>query len=99
MRPASVDRTVYDHTSILATILRRFVGEFSAELGPRPALSNHLGHVLELDTPQQSSTVGAVPMPQEIRGVRNMRPDPDDFHAAMRRRRLRDRTRRKPVVG
>jgi phospholipase C len=84
VRPGSVDHTLYDHTSIIATILRRFVGEFPAELGPRPALANHLGHVLELDEPQPSPTVGAVPMPQEIRGVRNMRPGPDDFHAAMR---------------
>jgi phospholipase C len=84
VRPGSVDHTVYDHTSIIATILRRFVGEFPAELGPRPALVNHLGHVLELDEPQSSPTVGAVPMPREIRGVRDMRPEPGDFHAAMR---------------
>jgi phospholipase C len=84
VRPGSVDHTVYDHTAIIATILRRFVGEFPAELGPRPALANHLGHVLTLDEPQLTSMVGPVRMPTEIRGVRNLRPDADDFHAAMR---------------
>jgi phospholipase C len=84
VRPGSVDHTVYDHTSIIATILRRFVGEFPVELGPRPALANHLGHVLTLDEPRQSSAVGPVEMPKEIRGFRDLRPDPDGFHAAMR---------------
>lgn len=84
VRPGSVDSTVYDHTSVIATILRRFVGEFPAELGPRPALANHLGHVIELDSPRPTSPIGAPRLPRTINGFRDLRPDPDDFHAGMR---------------
>jgi phospholipase C len=84
VRPGSVDHTVYDHTSIIATILRRFVGEFPAELGPRPALANHLGHVLTLDEPRPTEPIGPVPLPSELGGYRDLRPDRRSFHAAMR---------------
>ncbi len=84
VRPGAVDSTVYDHTSIIATILRRFVGEFPAELGPRPALANHVGHLLELDQPRPAPTITRPGLPDMIRGFRDLRPDPDGFHAGMR---------------
>ena len=84
VRPGAVDSTVYDHTSIIATILRRFVGEFPAELGPRPALANHVGRLLELDQPRPAPTITRPGLPDMIRGFRDLRPDPDGFHAGMR---------------
>jgi hypothetical protein len=62
-RAGRADHQVYDHTSIIATILRRFVGELPSELGPRPALANHRGHVLTLDESQASQPVVLPPLP------------------------------------
>jgi phospholipase C len=84
VRAGSVDSTIYDHTSLIATILRRFVNAFPPELGPRPALANHLGHVLTLAAPRPAKPAARIAVPQKLHGFRKVRREADDFQAGMR---------------
>jgi phospholipase C/pimeloyl-ACP methyl ester carboxylesterase len=80
----TVDSTVFDHTSIIRTILDRFVGEIPAELGLRVAGANNVARVLALDEPRRPGRLDAR-HPQAVqRRFRDTRRDPHDFHAGMR---------------
>jgi phospholipase C len=48
----NVSHTVYDHTSITATILRRFCSARVPEMGPRPKDAADLRELLTLDVPR-----------------------------------------------
>ena len=50
--PASVGKSVYDHTSILKTIMARFLGDDPPDMGLRVLLANDVGPLLSLDRPQ-----------------------------------------------
>ncbi|HET6834428.1 MAG TPA: alkaline phosphatase family protein [Acidimicrobiales bacterium] len=80
----TVDSTVFDHTSIIRTILDRFVGEVPAELGPRVAGANDVASVLALDEPRRPGRLDARPPQPVRRRFRETRRDPHDFHAGMR---------------
>jgi len=84
VRPGRVDHTIYDHTSIMATILHRFVGEIPRQLGPRVAVANHLGGLLELDEPRRPGALPRQPAPTIDRRFRPMRRELGEFHAGMR---------------
>jgi phospholipase C len=95
----SVDKSVFDHTSIAKTIVLKFlrrqgptVGEAFPTLGSRRlARAAHLGRLLTLDTPRLNVPpvpgLTCPPPPQPVRrpppGL--AAPPPDDFHEAMRR--------------
>jgi phospholipase C len=52
--------TVFDHTSIIATVLARFVPSYDGkdpDLGPRVAVANDLGALLTLDEPRPAEPV------------------------------------------
>jgi phospholipase C len=52
----SVSKTVYDHTSIIKTVLTRFSAKADGtipKMGARVAAANHLGELLTEDTPRQ----------------------------------------------
>src|SRR5690606_7208134 len=52
----NVDHTVYDHTSITATILRRFCSQRLPDMGPRTNEAADLRNLLTLDTPRTDFT-------------------------------------------
>jgi phospholipase C len=49
---ASVGKSVYDHTSILKTIIARFLGDDPPDMGLRVLLANDVGSLLSLDRPR-----------------------------------------------
>jgi len=52
--PASVGSDTYDHTSILKTIMARFLGESPPDMGLRVLLARDVGSLLSLDRPRQA---------------------------------------------
>lgn len=88
-----VDHTVYDHTTITATILRRFCSQRLPDMGPRTNEAADVRDLLTLDTPRtdfdtlkaELSAVALWPT-VALRGVPptvQRKPDPEleDFHA------------------
>ena len=49
----AVARETFDHTSILKTILSRFLSERPPDMGPRVDLARDLGSLLSLDAPRR----------------------------------------------
>jgi phospholipase C len=80
-----VSHEIYDHTSILKTIITRFLSTNPPNMGRRVALANHVGSLLALDSPRtqlpafdysKPSTVAhAAPIPGSVPA--------DDFHHFM----------------
>jgi len=83
--PGAVSHTTFDHTSLIATILHRFVGEVSPELGPRPAVANTLGGMLDLQKPRAPVALERSPAPGSTRLFRDLHGDRGDFRTGMRR--------------
>lgn len=89
----NVDHTVYDHTSITATILRRFCSQRLPDMGPRTNEAADVRNLLTLDTARGDFTalkaeVSAVALwpTVALQGVPptvRRKPDPglEDFHA------------------
>lgn len=89
----NVDHTLYDHTSITATILRRFCSERLPDMGPRTNEAADIRHLLTLDTARDNfdtlkaevstvalwSTVALQGVPPTVQ----RKPDPEleDFHS------------------
>jgi phospholipase C len=59
--PASVSHTLFDHTSILSTIIHRFAGGDFQSFGDRVKHANHLGGLLTNDTPSQAPRIPSRP--------------------------------------
>jgi phospholipase C len=56
--PGTVSHTLFDHTSIIRTILELFAPDATAEMGPRVAKANHLGRLLTRGAAAQSGDYG-----------------------------------------
>jgi phospholipase C len=56
--PGTVSHTLFDHTSIIRTILELFVPETTADMGPRVAEAEHLGRLLTRSEAAQSGDYG-----------------------------------------
>jgi phospholipase C len=92
----SVCKTVFDHTSILKTILvrhrARIAENFFTQFGPRVNKANHLGVALDLDTPRSDRPN---PIPLRMQPALEVQPrsrptypadgDQHDFHASLAR--------------
>jgi phospholipase C len=91
----NVAKTLFDHTTISATILRRFISPQPPYMGPRATAAADVGHLLTLDTPRPRSEFEALKnemtaiaaQPQRPSGVfskpapvRLDTKDDDDFH-------------------
>jgi len=92
VEPATIDHTVYDHTTIIKTILTRFLPARPPWVGERVAEAKDLGTLLTrstarpgIEVPEHSPVMAAMP----ARVVRLYFPplpeDPRDFHIFMRR--------------
>jgi phospholipase C len=51
VEPGTVTHTLFDHTSLIRTILLRFAPEAAASMGARVSSANHLGSLLTRDAP------------------------------------------------
>ncbi len=83
VRPGAVDSTIFDHTSLLVTILHRFVGEIPRVFGPRVAAANHLGSALTGDRARAPATLGTQVGAATDQRLVETQPDPTDFHQAI----------------
>lgn len=83
--PGRVDSTVFDHTSLLATILRRFVGEVPAVFGPRPARAATLGAVLSREVGRRAEAIGGLAATPPAGRLVEVSPDRESFHVGIRR--------------
>jgi phospholipase C len=85
----AVSRTIFDHTSVLATIARRFLdADAIAQLGPRVAWANDLAGVLTVSQPRTAPRL-ATTSPHRAPRPKNMAQpvaaDRRDHHLAVRR--------------
>jgi phospholipase C len=88
-----VSSDVFDHTSILKTIIAAFLHENPPDMGNRVALANHLGPLLSNDIPRVEPVVAMVDTAGTTRERRaDRRPPPtgnDDFRRFVSEFRLR----------
>ncbi|HEU4943537.1 MAG TPA: alkaline phosphatase family protein [Solirubrobacterales bacterium] len=59
VEPGSVSHTLFDHTSIIRTILERFAPDGVEKMGPRVAKAEHLGRLLTRAEPAPVGDYGA----------------------------------------
>jgi Phosphoesterase family len=87
-----VTDVVFDHTSILKTIARRFLSAHPPDMGERMAAANDLSMVLTTSARQDRPNIPLPPAPpvSPLLAVQDFRPeDPQDFHALLRSMRAR----------
>jgi phospholipase C len=89
--PRSVGKSVYDHTSILKTIIARFLGDDPPDMGLRVLLARDVGPLLSLDQPRipvRPPIVEFHPTGEDAMAFRTGPPEEDfrAFMSAMRRR-------------
>ena len=84
VREGQVSKVQYDHTSILKTIIARFLSENPPNMGARVAHASDLGSILSRETPR--SSIGSMPTMllrpdrRYLASSRQILPD-DDFRA------------------
>ena len=86
-----VTGTVFDHTSILKTIARRFLSARPPDLGERVAVANDLSMVLRSTPRQDKPNIPLPPVPPVSALAREVALQPEDdrdFHALLRSRRF-----------
>jgi phospholipase C len=80
---ATADHTVYDHTSVLATVLARFCPDARGVMGQRATHANDFGNLLVADTPR---TAPIAPEPSVAQPIsRAMPASPDTFGIVLRK--------------
>ena len=88
---ASVGKAVYDHTSILKTIMARFLGSDPPDMGLRVLLANDVGSLLSLERPRvirRPPTVDFVVTGQDAIAFRTGPPE-EDFRTFLSAMKLR----------
>jgi phospholipase C len=86
----SVSHVLFDHTSILATIIKRFISpdlHQYLDLGPRISTSNDIGTILSLSTPRKNITPVNIPTFPVLNPTNYKMAPPklanNDFHATL----------------
>ena len=95
VRAGEVSKAQYDHTTILKTIMARFLPENPPDMGRRVALAQDLGALLSRDTPRSPPSglpESAFHPDRRVLASARIGPPSDDFRAFLGafRRRMRD---------
>lgn len=103
---ASVSKAVYDHTSIIKTIIARFLPEDPPYMGPRVLAANHLGSMLSRRRLDLATThVGPLVIKARRRSRNGKAPAPElsgqinDFHYFMGQMKKKWHSEKKKVTG
>jgi len=97
--PRTVSHAVFDHTSILKTILARFLAERPPRMGPRVAAANDLGPLLSLSVPRVGRIAPRVQPVLARRAPPRAGRSRDDFRTFMAGFRDRVQPRRRQPEG
>ena len=89
-----VSSEIFDHTSILKTIIQRFLHEHPPDMGPRVGAAKSVEVVFPAIVPSTNHQfVELARRPRVTHTPSRLTPDPDDFHAFMGRFRTQLRRR------